>query len=105
MHRHIITLKFADDTTPAQIAEVEQGFRAIYGSMPAMLEISMGPNVSQSGRAKRYDWVMTMDFATRSAYRAYSGGEQHDRLVAEKLVPIVADISGVDYDIGETPEE
>ncbi|MDA0256400.1 MAG: Dabb family protein [Chloroflexi bacterium] len=105
MHRHIILLKFKEETTPEQIADVEGGFRAIYESMPGMLEISMGPNVSESQRAKRYDWAMTMDFATRSAYREYSHGEPHDRLVAEKLVPIVAGISGIDYDHGETPEE
>ncbi len=104
MHRHIITLKFKDETTPGQIADVEGGFRAIYESMPGMLELSMGANVSESSRAKRYDWGMTMDFATRSAYREYSKGEQHDTLVAEKLVPIVASISGFDYDVGETPE-
>jgi hypothetical protein len=105
VHRHIITLKFKDETTPEQIADVEGGFRAIYASMPGMLELSMGANVSDSSRAKRYDWGMTMDFATRSAYREYSKGEQHDTLVAEKLVPIVASISGFDYDVGETPEE
>jgi len=105
VHRHIITLKFKDETTPEQIADVEGGFRAIYASMPGMLELSMGANVSDSSRAKRYDWGMTMDFATRSAYHEYSKGEQHDTLVAEKLVPIVASISGFDYDVGETPEE
>jgi hypothetical protein len=105
VHRHIITLKFKDDATPEQIADVESGFQAIYENMPGMLELSMGRNVSESSRAKRYDWGMTMDFATRSAYREYSNGEQHDTLVAEKLVPIVAGISGFDYDIGETPEE
>ena len=105
MHRHIISLRFKEGTTDEQISDVEDGFRAIHDSMPGMIAISMGRNLSESRRRRRYDWVMTMDFATRAAYRGYSRGEQHDRIVAEKLVPIVSAISGVDYDIGETPEE
>ena len=105
MHRHIINLGFKEGTTPEQIADVEQGFQAIHDSMSGMIAISMGRNISESRRSRRYDWVMTMDFATRAAYREYSQGEQHDRIVAEKLVPIVSAISGVDYEIGETPEE
>ena len=104
MHRHIILLRFKEETTPEQIADVEHDFQAIYESMPDMLEISMGANLSKSPRPKSYHWAMTMDFANRTAYREYSDGDAHDTLVAEKLVPIVAGISGIDYDVGETPE-
>ena len=57
------------------------------------------------GRFKRYNWILTMDFATRASWRQYEESEAHDRMVADNLTGNLAGITSIDYDIGETPDE
>jgi hypothetical protein len=104
MRRHVILLKLKDETTQEQIDDIAAGFRGMQPQIPGMSFVTFAPNISEGPR-KRYDYVMTMDFETYAAYRAYEDSELHDRMVAEKLVPVVASITGADYDIGETPRE
>ena len=104
MRRHIILLKLKDETTQEQIDDIASGFEAMKPQIPGMSFVTLAPNISEGPR-KRYSHVMTMDFETYAAYRAYEDSELHDRMVAEKLVPVVEHITGADYDIGETPRE
>lgn len=104
MRRHIILLKLKDETTQEQVDDIASGFRSMQPQIPGMSFVTFQPNISEGPR-KRYDYVMTMDFETYAAYRAYEDSELHDKMVAEKLVPVVAGITGADYDIGETPRE
>ncbi len=105
MRRHIILLKLKDETTEEQIEDIRRGFEAMPPQIPGMHFVGLAPNISEGPRAKRYNYVMTMDFDTYKAYRTYEDSDLHDRQVAEKLVPVVEHLMGADYDIGETPRE
>ena len=106
MRRHIYSFKFKDDTTEEQLEAVRSSYEAMRAADPDGWEsLSMGPNISQSGRSARYNWVVTIDFRTYKAYRDYEESEAHREMVDRVLTPIVERLSGVDYDIGETPLE
>ncbi len=106
MRRHIYSFRFKDGTTEEQIEAVRASYEAMRAADPdGWAHFSMGPNISQSRRSTRYNWVVTIDFNSYKAYRDYEEGDAHREMVATKLTPIVESLSGVDYDIGDTPKE
>lgn len=106
MRRHIYSFKFKDDTTEEQIEAVRSSYEAMRAADPdGWASLTMGPNISQSPRSARYNWVVTIDFRTYKAYRDYEESAAHREMVEKVLTPIVERLSGVDYDIDETPLE
>ncbi len=106
MRRHIYSFRFRDGTTEDEIEAVRSSYEAMRAADPdGWASLSMGPNISESGRSRRYNWVVTIDFRTYKAYRDYEESTAHREMVERVLTPIVEGLSGVDYDIGETPRE
>ena len=64
MRRHVYNFKFKEDTSEAAIQEIIDAFEAEYNSNKGMTHFSMGQNISESKRPKRFNWIMTMDFET-----------------------------------------
>ena len=106
MRRHIYSFRFRDGTTEEQLEAVRSSYEAMRAQDPdGWVSLSMGPNISESSRSRRYNWVVTIDFRTYKAYRDYEESAAHREMVDKVLTPIVEGLSGVDYDIGETPRE
>ncbi len=106
MRRHIYSFRFKDGTTDEQIEAVRASYEAMRAADPdGWAHFSMGPNISQSRRSTRYNYVVTIDFNSYKAYRNYEDSDAHGAMVERDLTPIVEALSGVDYDIGETPAE
>jgi len=106
VRRHIYSFRFKDGTTDEQIAAVRSSYEAMRAADPdGWAHFSMGPNISESRRSTRYNYVVTIDFNTYKAYRDYEDGDLHRAMVERDLTPIVESLSGVDYDVSETPKE
>ena len=103
MRRHMMAFKFKDETSEETIQAVQDGYRAMQEGNAGLLHVTVDPNISTSG-FKRYDWILTMDFATKASWRQYEDSEAHDRMVADNLTGNLAGITSIDYDIGETPD-
>ncbi len=104
MRRHMMAFQFKDETSEETLQAVRDGYKAMQEGNPGMLHVSVASNLSE-GRFKRYNWILTMDFATRASWRQYEESEAHDRMVADNLTGNLAGITSIDYDIGETPDE
>jgi hypothetical protein len=104
MRRHMMGFQFKDETSEEAIQAVRNGYKAMQEGNPGLLHVSVDPNISRSG-FKRYDWILTMDFATHASWRQYEDSEAHDRMVADNLTGSLAGITSIDYDIGDTPAE
>ncbi len=106
MRRHIYSFRFKDDTSEEQVEAVRSSYEAMQAADPdGWVSLSMGRNISESRRSTRYNWVVTIDFRTYKAYRDYEESAAHREMVEKVLTPVVESLSGVDYDIGETPRE
>lgn len=104
MRRHMMGFKFKDETSEETLQAVRDGYKAMQEGNPGLLHVAVAPNISTSG-FKRYDWILTMDFATLASWRQYEESEAHDRMVEDNLTGNLAGITSIDYDIGETPAE
>ncbi len=104
MRRHMMAFMFKEETGEGTIQAVRDGYKAMQDDNPGLLHVSVDPNISSSG-FKRYNWILTMDFATVAAWRQYEESEAHDRMVADNLTGNLGGITSIDYNIGETPAE
>ena len=104
MRRHMMAFRFKEETSEETLQAVQDGYRAMQEKNAGLLHVSVDPNISVS-RFKRYNWILTMDFATVAAWRQYEESEAHDRMVADHLTGNLDGITSIDYDIGETPDE
>ena len=106
VRRHIYSFRFKDGTTDDQIGAVRSSYEAMRAAdADGWAHFSMGPNISESRRSTRYNWVVTIDFNSYKAYRDYEESTAHREMVENQLTPIVETLSGVDYDIGDTQKE
>jgi len=106
VRRHIYSFRFKDGTTDDQIEAVRSSYAAMRAADDGgWAHFSMGPNISESRRSTRYNWVVTIDFNSYKAYRDYEESAAHREMVETQLTPIVEALSGVDYDIGDTQKE
>ena len=55
MRRHVYNFKFKEDTSEAAIQEIIDAFEAEYNSNKGMTHFSMGQNISESKRPKRFN--------------------------------------------------
>ncbi|MBR74066.1 MAG: hypothetical protein CL872_07025 [Dehalococcoidaceae bacterium] len=104
MRRHVYNFKFKEGTSEEKIQEIIDAFQAEYNANEGMTHFSIGQNISESKRPKRFDWIMTMDFVNYKSFREYEDSPKHHD-IKNLLHPVLEDIMGTDYDIGSTPAE
>jgi len=95
MIEHIALFRFKKEATPEQIQAVMAGLQDLQKAIPGILETQYGKNFSK--RAQGYTYVVTTRFANRAALDAFYPHPAHQRLVAERLKPILDDLLVVDY--------
>lgn len=86
MFIHIFGFRWKPEATGADKARARTEILAFRGTIPGLLEVHVGPNVSPRGRG--YEFAGLMTFADRAACDAYAIHPAHLRLL-EWLVPLI----------------
>lgn len=86
MFIHIFGFRWKPHTTEADKSRAEREILAFRGTIPGLLEVHVGPNVSPRGQG--YEFVGLMTFTDRAACDAYSTHPTH-LLLLEWLVPLI----------------
>ena len=86
MFIHIFGFRWKAHTTEADKSRAAKEITAFRGSIPGLLEVHVGPNVSPRGQG--YEFVGLMSFTNRAACDAYSTHPAHLKLL-EWLVPLI----------------
>ncbi len=94
MIRHIVLFRFVPGTTAEQVEAIAQGVRGL-ASIPGVSAISCGPDAGLvEGNA---DFASVVDLDDEAAYLAYVGHPEHQRLLAERIRPVLAERTAVQY--------
>ena len=93
---HVVAFKFKSTTTPAQIKEVEEEFRALKTKVPLIASLKWGTNISPEKHDKGFThgWVLT--FKTdkdRDAYLVHPDHQAFGKLVG----PLLDDVFVIDF--------
>ena len=97
MIRHCVLLRFAPDATDEQRQSVLDGLATMPDLIDVIERYEFGADAV--GSDGNWDLGVTADFADVEAYRQYAGHDEHLRLITERIKPILAERSAVQFEI------
>ena len=98
MIRHCVMFRWNDDMPVAWIDEVETALATLPAAIPAIASYSFGRDIGVN--AGNHHFAVVADFATVDDYLVYRDHPDHKRVVAELIVPNIAERSAVQFDMG-----
>jgi hypothetical protein len=98
MIRHIVLLRFTDESTEATRAALVEAFTALRLEIPGIVALESGVDVSPEGLAKGFTHCFMLSFESEAARDAYLPHPAHQAFVA-RLKPALADVLVFDYRI------
>jgi hypothetical protein len=94
--RHVVLFKFKEGTTPAQIEEVVDAFRALKSKISAIKDFEYGTDVSTENKSEGFTHCFFLTFADaqgRDAYLPHPAHKAFGALVGPRLDKVLV----VDY--------
>jgi hypothetical protein len=79
IHRTVL-VKFAETTTPEQLQEVVERFKALKNHLTGIVDLQAGLNFAE--RSKEYQVVLMVRFEDKAALDAYAADEKHQAVAA-----------------------
>lgn len=96
--RHVVMIKFKDDTSDEKIAELEKAFAALLGEIKQIKEFEWGVNSSNEGLSDGLTHCFVLTFNSAKARDAYLPHPAHKKF-AEMLLPNIDKAVVVDYKV------
>ena len=96
--RHIVCLKFKDESSSEQIGEIEKKFPALKESIPGIISIEWGTNNSPEGLNKDFTHCFIVTFIDEEARSNYLPHPNHQAFV-DILKPLLADVFVIDFNL------
>jgi hypothetical protein len=93
----VVLFKFKDGTTPAQVKEIENAFRALPGKVPEVAAFEWGTDNSPEGLAQGFTHCFFVSFRDAKGREAYLPHPAHKAFV-EVLKPHLDKVLVIDYD-------
>jgi len=94
--RHVVMLRFADDTTDEQKEALRAGLRRLPELIPEITAYRFGDDLGL--RDDNFDFVITADFDSLDNYMVYRDDPDHQKLIAELVTPIITARAAVQFE-------
>jgi hypothetical protein len=94
--RHVVLLRFHPDATDQQLTHLRSGLDELPGIVGTTRAYHHGPDLSLADGNHQY--AIVADFADLAGYEAYRDHAWHQQLIAERLRPILANRTAVQYE-------
>ena len=96
--RHVVAFKFKETTTPEQIKQVENAFRALKTKIPQVVSFEWGTNVSPEKFDKGFTHGFILGFKNEKDRDVYLTHPEHKKF-AELAGPMLGDIFVIDFQV------
>ena len=96
MLRHTVMFRWKPDTTPEQVAAIEEGLAALPGAIDTVRSFRFGRDAGIN--EGNFDFVVTADFDDRDGYLVYRDHPAHIAVVVERIRPQIADRAAVQFE-------
>ena len=94
--RHVVLFKFKADTSPEQVQQIVDAFRALPGKIPVIAGFEWGTDVSTENRSDGFTHCFLVTFRTTTDRDAYLLRPEHKAFV-ELAGPHIEKVLVVDY--------
>jgi hypothetical protein len=95
MFRHVVLFKWKPGTSAETVAEIVAGLTKCGLALPGTRAYTCGPDLAPAGglggAEQRFDFAIVADFDDEAAWRAYDTDDEHNRLRAELIRPLIAE--------------
>jgi Stress responsive A/B Barrel Domain len=85
--RHVVLFRWKPGTDPAALTALERALAELPGQVPEIESYRFGRDASLT--AGNFDFAIVAEFADEAAWRRYVDHPAHQKLVAERVRPIV----------------
>jgi len=99
--RHVVSFKFKATATPEQIKAVEQAFAALQQTIPQVVSLRWGTNVSKEKRDKGFTHCFVLAFRNEQDRDRYLEHPEH-KAFGKLVGPVLEDVFVMDFRANET---
>lgn len=93
--RHLVLLRFIEETEPAQVETIAQSLRALARLIPEVADYRVGPDLALA--TGNWHFGIAADFATEADYFVYRDHPEHQRIIRDLVLPVVAERAAVQF--------
>jgi hypothetical protein len=93
--RHVVMFRWKPGTAEDALAALERALRELPGQVPDIQTYRFGADARAA--EGNFDFAIVADFADEAAWRRYAAHPAHQKLIAERIRPIVAERAAVQY--------
>jgi len=98
MFRHIVLFRWKPGTGAAELAALERALAELPGQVPEIQSYRFGRD---AGLVQgNFDFAIVAEFADEAAWRRYVDHPAHQKLVAERVRPIVQERAAAQVRVG-----
>ncbi len=93
--RHVAMFRWKPGTAESRLAELERALEKLPSEVPEILAYRFGRD---AGKVEgNFDFAIVADFADRDAWRRYVENPAHQKLIADRIRPILAERAATQY--------
>ena len=96
MIRHVVMMRFTDDTTEEQKEAVRAALHRLPDVIPEIRAYRFGDDLRL--REDNYDFVVTADFDDVDSYLVYRDHPDHQKAIGEFIAPILKKRAAVQFE-------
>ena len=96
MFRHIVLLRFTDDTTAKDVRALTDALNALPARIPQIRDYRIGTDLGLAEENAHF--AIVADFDDVAGYVAYRDDLEHQRVIAEHIRPFLASRTAAQYE-------
>ena len=95
MFRHVVLMRWKPGTLDAQKQAVREGLAALPAAIPEIRSYQFGDDATIV--TGNFEFAIVADFENASDFQIYAAHDAHQKLIAERIRPILQDRAAVQY--------
>ena len=97
MLRHVVLFKLKSDAPSGAVQALEEGLFQLPQSIPEIAAYEYGPDLGL--RDGNFDFCLVAEFDSPESFERYVVHPDHQRFIAERVTPVVAERVAVQYEL------
>jgi len=93
--RHVVLIRWKPGTSDAQKQAVRDGLAALPAAIPEIQNYQFGDDAAIV--EGNYEFAIVADFDNPSDFQTYAAHDVHQKLISERIRPILQDRAAVQY--------
>ena len=101
MIKHIVLFKFKKNIGEETVTSFRDSFFGIKNSIPGIISITGGLNISIEGKSKGYNIAFVLTFRDIKDRDNYLPHIKHQQFIEKHINPLIEDVLVFDYEVDE----